>query len=481
VNSIRRRLTLGLLTGFSLLWAAGGTVLYLTIRAGLIAEFDSSLKATAEGVSTATEQEKGVVNVDFTQDLMPGFERKRQPDYFEAWLANGTVIRRSPSLKDSDLPNRVVPTTKGPASWNAILPDGQRGRAIGIQFVPQMEEDVRDQPTALKITDPITLVVARHRAPLDHRLRLVATAIGLVGGVLAAMTGFGVPAIVGRSLHPLERLAERAALIDAHSLQLRFPTSGLPAELGPICQQLNALLARLQSSFDREQRFSADVAHELRTPIAELRTLAEVALKWPEDSGTTRSAFQDALAIALQMESIATGLLAIARCEGGLLPVDVEPVPLAPLIHEISRSLGDQALAKQVTLSIVAPEDVCWLADFTLLRVILTNLLSNAVQYCSSGGIVRLTVQTDGERGQLLVSNATNGLRAEDLPHLFERFWRKDPSRSSPEHCGLGLALSKAYAEALAMDLRAELTGPQEITLVLSGGQISTPAACSID
>lgn len=472
MNSIRRRLTLGLLIGFCLLWAAGGAVLYLTIRGGLTAEFDDTVKAAAEGLAALTSQENGSVEVDFTGEFMPSFERKRWPDYFQMWRPDGATVKRSPSLQDSDLPNRVTSSGKGLQCWNLRLPDGRRGRAIGIRFVPQMEEDVRGLQSPTGLTEPVTLVVARHRAVLDHRLRRVATALLLVGGALAAMTGFAVPAIVERGLQPVRRLEEHVATVDAHSLQLRFPAGSLPTELRPICRRLNELLARLEASFERERRFSADVAHELRTPIAELRTLAEVALKWPDDSGATRSALQDALAVALQMESIATGLLALARCEGGQLLVRLEPVFLRPLIKELSQSLSDQVRAKQITLSVVVPGDASWLADPTLLRAILTNLLSNAAQYCPAGGSIRLTVERSGERGRLLVSNTTEDLGVDDLPHLFERFWRKDPSRSSPEHCGLGLALTKAYAEALAMELRAEMTDTKEITLVLSGGRI---------
>jgi two-component system sensor histidine kinase QseC len=115
-------------------------------------------------------------------------------------------------------------------------------------------------------------------------------------------------------LRPLSSLAKRAETIHASSLQLRFPTDNIPVELLPIAQRLNDLLARLEASFAREQRFSADVAHELRTPIAELRTLAEVALKWPDD--VNQAALKEALNIALQMESVATGLMALARCDG---------------------------------------------------------------------------------------------------------------------------------------------------------------------
>jgi two-component system sensor histidine kinase QseC len=470
VNSIRRHLTVGLLLGFCLLWAAGGAVLYLAIRAGLTAEFDDALRAAAEALAAVTTQEKGLVELDFTGESMPGFARRQLPDYFQIWRPDGTTAQRSPSLGNGELPSRAVSSVKGFQCWSLRLPDGRAGRAIGIRFVPPMEEDARDQPPAPGLTEPITLVVARHRAALDHRLRLVATTLLLVGGALAAMTGVIVPVMVGWGLKPLDELEKQVAVIDARTLQLRFPTTGLPSELQPVCQRLNELLARLEASFERERRFSADVAHELRTPIAELRTLAEVALKWPDDSGSARSALQDALAVALQMESIATKLLALARCESGLLPVHLEALSLSPLVREICQSLSDQARSNRITLSLDVPDDACWLADPALLRAILTNLLSNAVQYCSVGGSIQLSV----EHGRLLISNTTDGLGPDDLPHLFTRFWRKDPARSSNVHGGLGLALAKAYAGALGMELRAELTAPQQITFVLSGGQAAS-------
>jgi two-component system sensor histidine kinase QseC len=164
------------------------------------------------------------------------------------------------------------------------------------------------------------------------------------------------------------------------------------------------------------------------------------------------------------MESIATKLLELARCEGGLLPVHVEPVLLSPLVREICQSLSAVAESKHVTVFLDLPDEACWPSDPALLRAILTNLLSNAVQYCTVGGSIRLRAEHD----RLLVSNTTDTLSPDDLPHLFTRFWRKDPARSSSVHCGLGLALAKAYAEALGMELRAEVTVPQEITFALS-------------
>lgn len=474
MKSIQRRLILAVGVAYCLLWSIGGLAVYLVVRAGYVAEFDRVLKANAEALATMTNQKAGQVESDYSEDLMPGFAHSRHPDYFQLWLPDGSAHKRSPSLASNDLPRRAG-TINTPLLWNMILPDGRPGRAIGIHFVPQVDEETPATSAAVLKGD-VTLVVARHRGNLDERLSELGTALLLVGGSMIVATVVIVVIAVRCGLRPLWDLGERAESIDASSLQLRFATEGMPAELLPIAGRLNELLARLEKSFARERRFSADVAHELRTPIAELRTATEVALKWPEDVEASRNTLQELLAIALQMESMVTGLLALARCEAGQLPVHLEPVSLAPLIREIWQPLSDKAKAKHTDFFVGVPDNACWLTDATLLRAILTNLLSNAVQYCTEGGSIRLSV----ERGQLSISNTTDDLKSDDLPHLFERFWRKDPARSSSLHSGLGLALAKAYAAVLGLELRAELTQMGQVTFVLSGAQTSPVLSVSM-
>jgi signal transduction histidine kinase len=462
---------MGLALVFSLLWGGGGLALYLVMRAGLVAEFDQALDSSAQALATLTEYEQGKIEMDFTGDLMPAFERARLPDYFQLWMRDGTPLKRSPSLHSASLPRRGGPL-HAPKFWNLILPDGQVGRAIGIQFVPHESERSHDKNARPIAGQDALLVLAHHRADLDRRLQLLGSTLLLVGLATVTAAAVVVAVLVRRGLRPLSSLVAHAATIDASSLELRFPTETMPSELLPICERLNDLLARLEASFVRERRFSADVAHELRTPIAELRALAEVALKWPDDVPGTTRVVQDALAIALQMQSIADGLLALARCESGLLPVLPEPVALASLIKEVFRSLANEARDRKLSLSLDVPADARWLADPALLRAILTNLLSNAVEYSPVSGSIAVRVERDGEHGRLMISNTTDNLGPDDVPHLFERFWRKDPARSSPAHCGLGLALTRAYAASLAMELRAEMADRSEIKLVLSAARI---------
>ena len=133
--------------------------------------------------------------------------------------------------------------------------------------------------------------------------------------ILAVLNVIAVFLIVRRSLNPLRTLASCTREIGPDNLHLRLPTNGLPTELTPICSCVNDLLDRLDQAFKRERRFTSDVAHELRTPIAELRALAEVASRYPNDPEFARNALRDAVGVAKQMQSLVTTLLALVRSE----------------------------------------------------------------------------------------------------------------------------------------------------------------------
>jgi two-component system sensor histidine kinase QseC len=441
------------------MWGAGSLAVYLIVRTGLIHQFDLALKADLAALANMTEQTEKGLNFDSAGELMPAFDRADRPDYFELWEQDGSVLQRSPAFaldEEHNLPRQAGPLDS-PKLWNVTLPDGLPGRAVGVRFIPKEDEDVPRTPGEPPLAKEVTLVAAVHRDDLDQRLNYLSTVLLVVGGAMAVASVLVVGGVVRRGLGPLSALGERVAAIDASSLQLRFPTDNMPAELLPITQRLNGLLVRLEDSFARERRFSADVAHELRTPIAELRALAEIGLKWPEDRSSAHHALQDALDIALQMESIAIGLMALARCEARLFTARPERILVERLFDEVLPSLATKAREKQLDISLDLPKDTCWFTDATALRSIVTNIMTNAVDYSPSASSIRVHIGKNGFGEQLLISNRNSNLTAEDVPHLFERFWRKDAARSSPLHSGLGLALASAYARSLGMKLTAEL------------------------
>jgi two-component system sensor histidine kinase QseC len=238
-------------------------------------------------------------------------------------------------------------------------------------------------------------------------------------------------------------------------------------ELAAISQGLNDLLGRLEASFERERRFSADLAHEIRTPVAELRTLAEVKLRGA--AATDREGFQDALDIAQQMEAIVAQMLALARSEQKSAPVQFEPVVVAGLVESLWQSLSPRAMSRRLTARFELPAEDVICTDAKLLRGILLNLPANAVDYTPTGGQIRVALARDHDDFMLFVANTVHDLEASDVPRLFDRFWRKDPARSGGEHTGLGLPLAKSFAELLGLSLKASLTAEGELLLILRG------------
>jgi two-component system sensor histidine kinase QseC len=432
MNSIRRQLTARLFFGFCLLWLAGGGAVFWIVRGQLTREFDQALRAQAQTLVSLTDvNEEGKLELDITGD--------NAPKHFQVWLPDRSTLRRS---GPTDLPHQL-------GTFDCLV-DNSRGRAFGFRFTPRQE-------TGPIVGPELTVVVARPRRELDHLLNLLGAAL-LAGAVIVPLVAGTLVAItVRRGLLPLNALAERAASIDAQTLGNRFPAN-LPAELQPIGERLNDLLARLEASFVRERRFSGDVAHELRTPIAELRSLAEVALKWPDEPLPVR----DALEIARQMERIVTQLLALARVEVGSQSIGREPIALRLLLEELA---GNRARLEVANDCIVQ-------TDRNLLAGVLSNLLDNAEEYTPAAGTIEVRFAGD----TLTIANNPVDLSAEDLPHLFERFWRKETARTGGEHAGLGLALAQAYARALGLKLNAELRG-QTLLMKLTG--LAPPTATS--
>src|SRR5262245_19163342 len=388
MSSIQRRLTAALAALCCVLWFGGGVAAYLTMRHGLIREFDYAHVTDINSLSNMTEQNEAGLKFDSTGEYMPAFRREERPDYFQLWESDGSVLFRSPAL-EGDL-SKDAGTLISPKFWNVVLPDGLKGRAVGVRFIPKQDEDMPRPPGTPALTKEVVLVAGFHRDELDQRLHYLGMVLLLSGVGMAAAAIVAVGLVVRQGLRSLSNLADRAAGIDASSLQLRFPTEKLSAELLPIANRLNDLLARLEASFARERRFSADVAHELRTPIAELRALAEIGLKWPEGQQSTQNALQDALAIALQMESIATGLMALTRCEGNLLSVREERVGVPALIRDVLAPLKTRVHKKHLDVGLDLLEEACWYTDAAALRSIVTNLLTNAIEYSPPRSLVRV-------------------------------------------------------------------------------------------
>ena len=466
MTSIQRRLSLGLLLGFAVLLGAGGAVIYLMTRVALCREFDTSLKARALTMAALPKAEHGRVEFEFRESAPLG-GRTNASEFFQFFAADGSSLRRSRSLGRVDLPQQFG-TLLAPEFWDLTLPNGAPGRALGVRFVARGEhEGLRPQARAAPGAIEIGLVLAADRSHLNETLTTLAAIVLGAGSLTLVATGLLIPLVLRKGLSPVQRLAAQAEAIDALSLKTRFPTDRLPVELAPIAHRLNDLLSRLEASFERERRFSSDLAHELRTPIAALRTISEVSLKWSE--GADPESFQAVLEIAGQMQDMITRLLALARAEQKILPIEPVPVAMDSLVEALWRPHEEKAVRKHLKTRFQVRNEARIETDPTLFRGILLNLITNAVDYTPAGGWIRIAFTPQGERFTLTVTNTVDNLETSDLPRLFERFWRKDKARSDAEHSGLGLSLVRSFATLLGLELTADLDAGSELRFSLRG------------
>jgi two-component system sensor histidine kinase QseC len=418
------------------------------------------------------------VEFDFADEFMPEFDLPQRPEYFELWLADGTLIERSRSLGKLDLPRANSPLGQ-PNFSDLTLLDGRVGRLVEVRFVPHMKDDADEEAKGQEIThDPATgsalsdiqaiFAVAKGREDLDDLIFSIRTIIGLTLLTFLVATGILVRVSLERGLKPLKEIARDVRGLDVEALSARVQVPESNEELRPIANQLNHLLERLDQAFQREKRFSENVAHELRTPIAELRTLAEVGGGWPEDQALVTRFFGRLVKLSESMESTVTNLLMLARCDAGKQTAAQEKVDLREITEASWQRVVAQAGGKDIRIDNRISSGLYVNSDKYKLTLVLFNLFSNAVAYSPPhSDIVVLAAQQD-DALKFSVSNRAVDLDEEDLKLMFERFWRKDQARTGGQHAGLGLSLVKALTEVLNLEIRAWFDTDHRFTMTLS-------------
>ena len=464
MRSIRLYLGAYLVAGAFALAAATGLVSAWFVQRLLEREFDRSLLVTAQSLAALTEHGPLGLEFEFSKADMPEFSVSGGSEYFEIWDAGGAVAGRSESLHGRDLVS-TAPDGTGIRFRDLRLPDGESGRAVELRFEPRPPEEAGDgggDPLHDRRISAATLVVARGRAALDGLVRTIYLRNLLAAALLAAATGLLLRLALRRGLAPLERLASNVGRLDSERLSEPVTLDDAPLELRSIVRGLNELLRRLASSFADERRFSADVAHELRTPVAELKNLAEVGGRWPADEDATRAFFSDASAIAARMETVVEKLLALAHAEGSDAAPRLEAVDVTSVVRSCWAPLAETAAKRGLGLRWGLQEPLTIQSDAEELVTIVRNLLENAIAYAPSGTFVEVSggISAAG-RVELRVANPAPGLTPEDVRSMSARFWRKDPAGGDDVHSGLGLPLAEAVARRLGLllELRHETDG----------------------
>lgn len=230
-----------------------------------------------------------------------------------------------------------------------------------------------------------------------------------------------------------------------------LPTEGMPRELMPFALALNRAFQQLHATLARERRFARDVAHELRTPLAEVRMALDLAQRDVVDSVP----LQGAVVSIERMRRCVDALLALSRYESGMDRALMEPLDLVELLRKACTAAP--TMPRAVSLDIKLPDEYWVVFDAALLERIVDNLLQNALEYAPERSRVQLLLEPMPGGARLRIGNDAPELEPQDLARMGERFWRKSPERDSSRHGGLGLALSQTLAEVLGLQLNFEL------------------------
>ena len=257
-------------------------------------------------------------------------------------------------------------------------------------------------------------------------------------------------------LRPLRRMGEVAAGVSARSLTTRLPVEQMPVELAELAASMNAMLERLDDAFQRLSAFSADIAHELRTPLSNLLTHTQVTLTRPRSLDEYREALHGNLEELQWMAQMVNDMLYLAKADHGLLMPNREPLALHGEVDALLEYYG--ALAEETGVGLSRSGIATLAGDRHMLRRALSNLLDNALRFTPANGEIRVGIEESGGEIRLEVANRGEPIDAAQLPRLFDRFYRADPARraGSSEHAGLGLALTRSLVHAHGGSIRAE-------------------------
>ncbi len=457
MRSLRTRLLAGIIGAMVFLLTVFSLLLYVVIADNLTSQFDASLASIAQILAGSVEQDEGQIEMDIAVQQMPELQDSGQPTYYVLRQPDGTIVTRSPLLGERDLP-RIKSRGEAPVFTTLEDRDGKPQRTISLTFVPRSTDS--DEGTALQGAggEALTLAVARDTDGLQRQLRSLRWLLVMASALVIALSMLiGIP-VVGRGLRPLRLIASEIAAIKADDLTARIGAEHAPAEVVPIKDRLNELLSRLEASFHRERQFNADVAHELRTPLAGIRSTIEVTLARPRDTAEYETALSDCLEITQSMQTVVNNLLMLARLDARQITFKAEEVRIAELVDGCWRPFADRACAREVVFENGIPVEMTCPSDREHLSMVLSNLLDNAVEYADERGHIWTAARRTQDSVEITVSNTGCQLAAEQVARVFDCFWRGDSSRlGTGTHCGLGLALVQRLVKALGGHATAEL------------------------
>lgn len=402
-----------------------GTAVYQIVSVSLVFQVDRRLAAAANrALQDIPRTEAGEFNARLVDDIELDLNY-----FYQFWSRDKQLLQSSDNLQ------QTVPLSVGsfgrqqPVFLEEVI-EGQTSRVLVVPLV------TGQRPVG-------TLMVGTNIAMVEFIQRSLMPV--LFGGVVVAVLLVGVAVWLStrRALKPLEQVSDTAKKITrADDLALRIPYHGPKNdEVGQLIQSFNKTLERLEDLFDSQKRFISDVSHELRTPLTVIKGNVDLLLHL---DCVEEEELQIINKEVNRLTRMVQDLLLLAQAESGTMPMDMQEVSLDTLLLEVYQQAEVLANGK-VDLVLDDMDQVLIQGDEDRLKQVIINLASNAIKYTPHGGEVRFSLEREDHRAVLAVSDTGPGIPEEDIPHIFQRFYRTDKSRTRSDESGVGLGLSIVY------------------------------------
>lgn len=463
--SISLRLTFWFGGLFLLGWLAFGAAMWLNLKHTLTDERKTTLARRIDRLQELLLESSKESEANRNQDFKD-FAHATGNGLSEVFHPDGAHAMPSPSQAAQSF------------AWPAVQPGAQE------HFV---QVDSSGQPYWV-MERPFSLngenLILASAAPASGNLLVLNR---FLGGLLAAMpillliSSAGGYWVSRRALRPVDRITATARFIGIRNLAERLPALHSGDELERLTETFNEMLARLESAVGQIKQFTTDASHELRGPLSFTRTVAEVALRNPALDANSRRAFEDIVEEAAKAAVLLEDMLTLARADSDAGDAILEPLNLADVVEQACELARPIAAERNLSISVSADsaQQVNVLGDYSSLRRLLWILLDNALKYTRAPGCIEVHLQAAAKQAIVVVRDTGIGIPQTDLPHIFDRFYRADPSRSQVEGSGLGLAIAKWIADMHHGELTvaSELNQGTTAQLVLPLCSSATPAA----
>jgi len=433
---------------------ASAGVVWVMMRHTLFENLDETLRTEALALAGRLEADEGWIEFEHAADGQEPSE-----PLVQIVDERGQVVYSSPALTDRRLLAERVSggAASDPPEWftRPLVSGGALHRFLEM-FVSARTEEEEANERAVGEAPGAWVLVARPLAPVEQTLGQLGSVLAISVGVAAVAALLGGMVVARGGTRPVRILAERMGQVNPAHPELRLERARVPTELEPMVRTTETLLERVRGELDRQRQLTADVAHDLRTPVAGVRTLLEVCLQQERGAPEYVAAMEQAGEALRQLSRLLDDVLTLSRLDAGADEPVWEQVSLEEVLGAAATTVQPLATARGVTFQITPAPQAELRTDRGKLVKILSNLLCNAVEHSPAGEAVQLSVRPDVDTGGLEIAVADHGcgVPAELRGRIFDRFVRGDAARAGGDgHHGLGLPIAAGLARLLGGQL----------------------------